>query len=298
MVEARRRHAAARRDRGRTRTSRRAPRCGCSCRRSAAARWLDRAGTRAAGMRPRGRNDDGADVLPARRAARLRARSALGACRAASVRAAAPPPTAITPELIEAAQEGRQGRLVHLDRPAARREDRQGVRGEISRHRGARRAHRRRARVPAHRPGICQPHPCGRRGQLVGRRAFHRLEARRLARALRARGRGASTIRAEHKDPDGLFASFRVRLSLIGYNTNLVKAEDAPKSFADLLDPKWAGKIVKAHPGYSGTIMTATYQIVARPRLGLSSRSSPSRTSCRCSRRPIRRRSSRSASAP
>jgi iron(III) transport system substrate-binding protein len=65
----------------------------------------------------------------------------------------------------------------------------------------------------------------------------------------------------EHKDPDGQFASFRVWLSVIGYNTNLVKAEDAPKSFADLLDPKWAGKIVKAHPGYSGTIMTATYQM-------------------------------------
>jgi iron(III) transport system substrate-binding protein len=39
-----------------------------------------------------------------------------------------------------------------------------------------------------------------------------------------------------------------------------VKAEEAPKSYADLLDPKWAGKIVKAHPSYSGTILTATYQ--------------------------------------
>ena len=66
---------------------------------------------------------------------------------------------------------------------------------------------------------------------------------------------------AEHKDPDGQFASFRVTLSVIAYNTKLVKPEDAPKSFADLLDPKWAGKIVKAHPGYSGTILTATYQI-------------------------------------
>src|ERR1700716_348114 len=66
---------------------------------------------------------------------------------------------------------------------------------------------------------------------------------------------------AEHRDTDGQFASFRVWLSIIAYNTNLVKAGEAPKSFADLLDPKWKGKIVKAHPGYSGTIMTATYQM-------------------------------------
>jgi iron(III) transport system substrate-binding protein len=66
---------------------------------------------------------------------------------------------------------------------------------------------------------------------------------------------------AEHKDADGQFASFRVWLSIIAYNTTLVKPEEAPTSFADLLDPKWKGKIVKAHPGYSGTIMTATYQM-------------------------------------
>ena len=66
---------------------------------------------------------------------------------------------------------------------------------------------------------------------------------------------------AEQRDADGMFASWRASLSVIGYNTKLVKAEDAPKSFADLLDPKWSGKIVKAHPGYSGTILTATFQI-------------------------------------
>jgi iron(III) transport system substrate-binding protein len=64
-----------------------------------------------------------------------------------------------------------------------------------------------------------------------------------------------------HWDPDGMYASWRVTLSPIAYNTKLVKAEEAPKGFNDLLDPKWMGKIVKAHPGYSGTIMTATQQL-------------------------------------
>ena len=63
-----------------------------------------------------------------------------------------------------------------------------------------------------------------------------------------------------HKDADGMFASWRVTVCPMGYNTKLVKAEDAPKSYAQLVDPKWSGKIVKAHPGYSGTIMTSTQQ--------------------------------------
>jgi iron(III) transport system substrate-binding protein len=66
---------------------------------------------------------------------------------------------------------------------------------------------------------------------------------------------------AEHYDPDGLYVTTRVWLSSLGYNTTLVKPQDAPTSFADLLDPKWMGKMVKGHPAYSGTIMTATYQI-------------------------------------
>src|SRR5712671_5501352 len=56
----------------------------------------------------------------------------------------------------------------------------------------------------------------------------------------------AKHYRPEHRDVDGQFASWRVWLSIIAYNTSLVKADEAPKSFADLLDPKWKGKIVKA----------------------------------------------------
>jgi iron(III) transport system substrate-binding protein len=67
---------------------------------------------------------------------------------------------------------------------------------------------------------------------------------------------------AGYRDPDGMSATSRIYLSSIAYNINLVKPDDAPKSFADLLDPKWAGKMVKGHPAYSGTIMTATFQLV------------------------------------
>jgi iron(III) transport system substrate-binding protein len=65
----------------------------------------------------------------------------------------------------------------------------------------------------------------------------------------------------QYYDPDGLEVTTRILVSPIAYNTDLVKKEDAPKSFADLLDPKWKGKMVKAHPAYSGTIMNSTFQV-------------------------------------
>jgi iron(III) transport system substrate-binding protein len=62
-------------------------------------------------------------------------------------------------------------------------------------------------------------------------------------------------------DADGMYATMFSQLTVIGYNTRLVKGEDAPKSFADLLDPKWRGKIVKAHPGFSGAMLTTTFML-------------------------------------
>ena len=70
---------------------------------------------------------------------------------------------------------------------------------------------------------------------------------------------------------------------------DLVKAEDAPKSYADVLDPKWIGKIVKAHPSY-GTILTATYQVSRDIGWDYFEKLAKEKV-CRCNRRPIRPRS-------
>jgi iron(III) transport system substrate-binding protein len=72
----------------------------------------------------------------------------------------------------------------------------------------------------------------------------------------------ARNIAPDYRDPDGMYAMVRSTLCIIAYNTDLVKREEAPKSLNDLLDPKWVGKLVKANPSYSGTIITSTYQLV------------------------------------
>ncbi|MGD0052249.1 MAG: extracellular solute-binding protein [Vulcanimicrobiaceae bacterium] len=65
-----------------------------------------------------------------------------------------------------------------------------------------------------------------------------------------------------YRDRDADFATWRATLSPIAYNASLVKPADAPKNWAALLQPQWKGKIVKAHPAYSGSEMTADYQLI------------------------------------
>ena len=71
----------------------------------------------------------------------------------------------------------------------------------------------------------------------------------------------AKKFEAKYTDADGFYHTWRASLSVAGYNTNLVKDGEAPKSYADLLDPKWKGKMAKSHPGYSGTSLTGTFAI-------------------------------------
>ncbi len=48
----------------------------------------------------------------------------------------------------------------------------------------------------------------------------------------------------EYLDPANLLAPTRFAYQGIGYNTRLVKDEEAPQTYEDLLDPKWRGKMV------------------------------------------------------
>ncbi len=48
---------------------------------------------------------------------------------------------------------------------------------------------------------------------------------------------------AGFKDPLGYWTAFYLIPYVIGYNTNLVSAKDAPKSYEDLLHPRWKGQI-------------------------------------------------------
>jgi len=59
---------------------------------------------------------------------------------------------------------------------------------------------------------------------------------------------------ARDPDPDNMFQILYIGLYLIAYNNQKVAPADAPKSWTDLLDPKWKGQIATGHPGYSGAV--------------------------------------------
>jgi iron(III) transport system substrate-binding protein len=64
------------------------------------------------------------------------------------------------------------------------------------------------------------------------------------------------------KDKAGFYYGMRATLSVIAFNPKIVAEKDAPKTWKDLLNNKWSGKEVTAHPGYSGIILTHVLALV------------------------------------
>ncbi len=73
---------------------------------------------------------------------------------------------------------------------------------------------------------------------------------------------GLDGFPAGFKDKDGYYYGLRATVNVIAYNTKIVTAAEAPKTWKELLDPKWKGKLVTAHPGYSGVISTHVLALV------------------------------------
>lgn len=72
---------------------------------------------------------------------------------------------------------------------------------------------------------------------------------------------------AEFRDKDAMLSPWRILPIGILYNPKLVKAEDVPKSYRELVDPKWRGKIAMPDPAthFTTTNWLAEMQRVLGP---------------------------------
>jgi iron(III) transport system substrate-binding protein len=67
------------------------------------------------------------------------------------------------------------------------------------------------------------------------------------------RSSSAEGIPSVLRDPDGQWTGFSARMRVIAYNTKLVKADEAPQSVLDLVDPKWKSQVAIADPRFGST---------------------------------------------
>src|ERR1700682_2325088 len=178
---------------------------------------------------------------------RTSAAAAAGVLFAAPSKAAAPPPTAVTPALIEAAKkEGKLSFYSALELNTAERLARTfetkypGIAVRVERS-GAERIFQR----------IAQEQGSGINAVDVANSTdpAHYLDWKAKDwLAPYVPDDVAKHFPADQVDPDGMYATSCGWIEAIGYNSNLVKREDAPKSYADLLDPKWQGNVRNTAP--------------------------------------------------
>ena len=66
---------------------------------------------------------------------------------------------------------------------------------------------------------------------------------------------------AGYKDPEYKWYASSMPLQALMYNTDMLKGNDIPKSWYDLTDPKYYGKIVLANPSSSGSAYAQLYMM-------------------------------------
>jgi iron(III) transport system substrate-binding protein len=67
---------------------------------------------------------------------------------------------------------------------------------------------------------------------------------------------------AEFREPGDLWIGNNLHLMVILQNTKVLPAEEGPKTWADLLDPKWKGKIAFTDPANSGSAYSTVTMLV------------------------------------
>ena len=72
----------------------------------------------------------------------------------------------------------------------------------------------------------------------------------------------AAAIPADFRDPQNLWIGNNLHLLVVLHNTKALPEAEAPKSWADLLDPKWKGKLAFTDPANSGSAYTTVTMLV------------------------------------
>ena len=100
---------------------------------------------------------------------------------------------------------------------------------------------------------------------------------------------GAKSLPQDYWDPQGYWVATNMYVQTPAYNTTLVPKGTEPRTWQDLLDPKWKGKMAWAThptssgaPGFVGLVLTEMGEEKGKAYL----RSSPARTSSSSAARP------------
>ena len=64
--------------------------------------------------------------------------------------------------------------------------------------------------------------------------------------------KGADQVPAQYRDPGNLWLGTNIQVAVIGQNTKAIPAGQGPKTWNDLMDPKWKGKLAFTDPANSG----------------------------------------------
>ena len=82
-------------------------------------------------------------------------------------------------------------------------------------------------------------------------------ELKEAGHLLEYRSANAKRIPPDLNDPDGTFVTVRVPVMVLAVNSGRVGAGERPRTFRELADPVWAGRVTMGDPNRSGSAFTA-----------------------------------------